>query len=449
MGKNQLRDIGIDTIGTAPWSTHLCQFYDTKQDLIDILVPYFKAGLQNNEFCIWVTSEPLPEEEAGQAMRKAMPDFGQYLKRGQIEIVSHTAWYLKGGDFNGQRVVNAWIDKLNQALANGYDGMRVTGNVSWLEEEDRTSFTEYEEELNRVIGNYNMLVICAYLSTKCGVGKIIDVIGNHQFALIRQAGDWVVLKPKKGQAITLEAAPRRQLTLLEKRFQKYGLKGFSNPEIIELLLCHALLPKEGKKLSHEVTKRYKTLRQFLAAPISELELIPGMTPRCSLCFQMLCEVPQVFLKERIVDKPVSTSSQEVFDFLYYSMRDLKKEVFKVVYLDNRNKIIYSEDLFEGTLDGIHIYPREIEEGAIKHKATGLIFVHNHPSGDCSPSKNDKQITRDLVFIGKVLQIKVLDHLIIGENKYFSFADTGLVEKYETAFINLRLRKKLVIAESYN
>ncbi|GAI14412.1 unnamed protein product [marine sediment metagenome] len=245
-----------------------------------------------------------------------------------------------------------------------------------------------------------------------------------------------------------EAPKRKQLTPLEKRFLQYGLKDFSDPEMIELLLCHALPCKEGEKLTKEVAKRYQTLRQFLAAPEEELKQIPGMTPRCILYIKLMQTVPEISLREEIVGKSAYKEPQEVFDYLYLSMRDLKKEILKVIYLDDRNQIIDIEDLFKGGLDGIHIYPREIQEGAIKHKATGLIFVHNHPSGDCTPSQNDRQITRDLVFIGKVLQIKVLDHIIIGDNKYFSFADAGLIEKYEDDFLNLRLRKKLVIAKDY-
>jgi hypothetical protein len=132
----KIRKTGIDIIGDAPWGTHFCQFYQTKEDLIDILVPYFKAGLENNEFCMWITSEPLSENEAKKAMRKAVPNFDQHLKRGQIEIVPHTEWYLKDGAFNLQRVLDAWIDKLTFALAKGYDGMRVTGNTAWLEKRD-------------------------------------------------------------------------------------------------------------------------------------------------------------------------------------------------------------------------------------------------------------------------------------------------------------------------
>jgi len=117
--KEKIRKMGIENMRSVPWGTHLCQFYQTKKDLIDILVPYFKAGLENNDFCMWVTSEPLSGEEAKKAMRKAVPNFDRYLKRGQIEIIPHTKWYLKDNSFNLQRVLNAWIDKLNNALKKG------------------------------------------------------------------------------------------------------------------------------------------------------------------------------------------------------------------------------------------------------------------------------------------------------------------------------------------
>jgi len=107
------RETGIPAVGAVPWGMHLCSFYDTKQDLIDILVPYFKAGLENNESCIWVTSELLSKKEAEEALREGVPDFAQYLERGQIEIIPYTEWYLKGGVFNKQSVLNAWIGKLN------------------------------------------------------------------------------------------------------------------------------------------------------------------------------------------------------------------------------------------------------------------------------------------------------------------------------------------------
>ncbi len=121
------------------------------------------------------------------------------------------------------------------------------------------------------------------------------------------------------------------------------------------------------------------------------------------------------------------------------MRDLNKEVFKAIYLNSRNQITDTEDLFEGTLESIPIRPREIVESALKRNTAAIIFVHNHPSGDPTPSKSDKRFTRDLVFMGGIIETKVLDHIIIGGNRHFSFADEGLIEKYEDSFSNLRIR----------
>jgi len=114
-------------------------------------------------------------------------------------------------------------------------------------------------------------------------------------------------------------------------------------------------------------------------------------------------------------------------------------VTKAIYLNSRNQIIDIVDLFEGTLENIPIRPREIVEGVIKHSAAAVIFVHNHPSGDPTPSKSDTRFTRDLVFMGDIIEVKVLDHIIIGGNKYFSFADEGLIKKYEYNFLNLKIR----------
>src|SRR3990170_8286456 len=190
----KIRKTGIPVIGDAPWGTHFCQFYQTKEDLIHVLVPYFKAGLENNEFCLWVTSEPLHEKEAEEAMRKAVPDFDLYLKRGQIEIVPHTEWYLKDGVFNLQRILNAWINKLEQALAKGYDGLRVTGNTAWLDKKDWKNFTDYEEQVNSVIGKYPMIAICTYSLDKCVATEILDVVRNHQFAVIKREGKWEIIE---------------------------------------------------------------------------------------------------------------------------------------------------------------------------------------------------------------------------------------------------------------
>jgi DNA repair protein RadC len=153
------------------------------------------------------------------------------------------------------------------------------------------------------------------------------------------------------------------------------------------------------------------------------------------------EIASEFLREQVLDKPYCRSSGEVFDYLYHSMRGLKKEVFKVMFLDSQNGVMEIEDLFEGTLNASAIYPREVIQSAVRHNAAALIFIHNHPAGNPQPSDNDKQITQELVFAGNIVQIKVLDHIIIGDNRYFSFADAKLIEEYNSDFLTLREGKR--------
>jgi PAS domain S-box-containing protein len=191
---DEVRNSGIDVIGSVPWGTHFCQFYRTKQDLTDLLVPYFKAGLEDNEFCMWVTSEPLLVDEAEAAMRNAMKGFDEYLRRGQIEIVQYSEWYLLGGTFDDGRVLEGWISKLGQALARGYSGLRLTGNTFWLERNHWQAFTEYEAKVNDMIGKHKMLAMCTYCLDKCDAGAVIDVVKNHQFTLVSQEGKWDIIE---------------------------------------------------------------------------------------------------------------------------------------------------------------------------------------------------------------------------------------------------------------
>jgi DNA repair protein RadC len=437
------RETGISVIGTVPWGSHICVFYGTGQDLVDILVPYFKAGLENNESCIWITSETISKNEAEEAMGKAIPDFPQYLASGQIDIIPHTDWYLKGDIFNGKRVFNAWIDKLERAMASGYDGLRVSGDTAWLERRDWTKFIAYEGELNPTIGKYHMLAVCTYPLHKHGASQATNVMSNHQYSLIKHKDKLVLIggsehEQVEGKRMLSRVKSGKHLTELQERFIREGFKGLEDQAIIELLLSLVLPAQKAKQLAKACMEQFKNLSDFLATPPKELQRI-GITPACMLCIKLLHELPTKVLKPRIVARSIYKSSKEVFDYLYYSMRDLKKEVFKVIYLNNRSQIIDTADLFEGTAENIPIRPREIIESALTQGATGLIFVHNHPTGDPAPSRSDTQLTRDLVFVGNILQIKVLDHIIIGADRYFSFTDEGLTQKYQDSFLNLKIR----------
>lgn len=192
-----MRKTDIDFVGDVSWGAHFCQFYQTKDDLADLLVPYFKAGLESNEFCIWVTSHPLGVEEAEAALRKVLPEIDDYLRDGQIEIISYKEWYLNNGVFDSERVLDGLVEKLGSALDQGYDGLRLTGNTFWLEKGVWDDFTSYEVDFDQVLRNYNIISLCTYCLDKCNATEIIDVVANHQFALIKRKGKWEMIESSK------------------------------------------------------------------------------------------------------------------------------------------------------------------------------------------------------------------------------------------------------------
>jgi len=222
---------------------------------------------------------------------------------------------------------------------------------------------------------------------------------------------------------------------LREKFIRGGLNGFLDYEIVELLLTLGTPRRDCKEQAKEAMKQFRSLSGVLEASSHELLRIKGIGPHNVFGIKFVQEVSRRFLRERMMRKAYCRSSREVFDYLYHALRDLKKETFKVLFLDAKNQILEEKTLFEGTVDSSAVYPREIIKDALKYEATSLIFVHNHPSGDPEPSGCDKEITRELVFAARLMQLKVLDHIIIGNNCYYSFADQGLIEEYEFQFLN--------------
>jgi PAS domain S-box-containing protein len=184
------RPTGIDVVGDAPWGTHFCQLYATKDDLAEILVPYFKAGLESDERCLWITSPPLDADAAWSALASAVPDLESYRRRGRIEIIPHTEWCLLGGRFERERVLAGWVSKHDDALALGCAGLRLSGDMSWLERSDWRNFAGYEAATDGIFGRHRILALCTFSLERCGAPEIADVIGNHQFALIKRDGRW-------------------------------------------------------------------------------------------------------------------------------------------------------------------------------------------------------------------------------------------------------------------
>jgi signal transduction histidine kinase len=198
---SKLRNTGIGQVGYRPWGTHFCTFYATKTDLVEMLVPYFKAGLENKEFCVWVLSEPVTEPEAWNALRETIPELDEYLAYGSIEIFHGREWYLKHGIFDMERVIRTWNDKLSGALARGYAGMRVSGNTTWLERENWSSFCHYEKVVNDSVVDQNMILLCTYPMATSGAADLHDVVSTHQFAVAMRNGSCeLIAAPELKQA---------------------------------------------------------------------------------------------------------------------------------------------------------------------------------------------------------------------------------------------------------
>jgi C4-dicarboxylate-specific signal transduction histidine kinase len=198
---SEMRRSGISVVGDRPWGTHFCNFYESGKDLFHMLLSYFKAGLEDNEFCVWVVSEPLSEREAWDGLREAVPDFDQYLSKRSIQVFDGQDWYLKGGTFDSSRVMTAWNEKLDRALDRGYAGLRGTGNTAWLQKKDWKAFSEYEQLVNDSVAGRRTILLCTYALNSCGANELLDVVATHQFATARRRGDWELIEtPELKQA---------------------------------------------------------------------------------------------------------------------------------------------------------------------------------------------------------------------------------------------------------
>jgi DNA repair protein RadC len=213
---------------------------------------------------------------------------------------------------------------------------------------------------------------------------------------------------------------------LRDKFLTSGLSGFHDYEVIELLLTLATPMKDCKEAAKTALKKFKTLQGVFEASPNELCEVEGIGPKNILGLRLIKAVADRYLKKKLIRKDPVNNPKELFDYLYHSIRDKHQESFQVVFLDAKNKVITTEMLFKGTLTASSVYPREVVQAALNHNAAALIFAHNHPSGDSNPSTEDVFITRRLVFACRVMGITVHDHIVIGDNRFFSFADQGYI-----------------------
>jgi DNA repair protein RadC len=213
---------------------------------------------------------------------------------------------------------------------------------------------------------------------------------------------------------------------LKERFRKTNGEGLADYELLELLLMQAIPRKDVKPLAKALITKYGSLADVLNASIQDLAKEKGLGEGSATSLKLAHAVAISVRKDGLKKKPSIENRLELLDYLYTKMSSLKHEEFHVIYLDGKNNILDDEVLFKGTVNSSAVYPREVTKAALKHGALNIVLVHNHPSGDPSPSTEDENITEDIMRAVGAVEIEVYDHIIIGNNKHYSFRDFGKI-----------------------
>lgn len=216
---------------------------------------------------------------------------------------------------------------------------------------------------------------------------------------------------------------------LRKRYIKSGLEGFNDYEVLELLLTYSIARKDVKPIAKELIEKFGTIDEIAKSDVKSLLEVDGIGEGSAVFLKLIGDIALTLYREKIEDKDILTikSKNSLLSYLRGEIGYSPREEFKILFLDSSNKLIASEILFYGTIDKSAIYPREIVERVIKNRAKSVIFAHNHPSGSISPSKKDIELTQYMYDSLKLLEIRLLDHIIITKNSYFSFLEEGLIE----------------------
>lgn len=212
-----------------------------------------------------------------------------------------------------------------------------------------------------------------------------------------------------------------------ERLVEQGPQSLTEAELLAILLRSGIRGKDALSLAREMLRTFGGLRGLLALEPRELQKIKGLGNAKVATLLAAIEITRRQLRAEAFKGNVIRAPQTVVNYLVATMRDRKREVFKVLFLNRANRILAEEDLFYGTIDEATVHVREVVKAALQHHAVSLILVHNHPSGRVEPSREDIEITKRIESACQTVSIRILDHIIIGDNQYFSFRERNLIE----------------------
>ncbi len=213
---------------------------------------------------------------------------------------------------------------------------------------------------------------------------------------------------------------------LRERFRKSGAEGMHDYELLELLLTFSIPRRDVKPVAKKLISEFGGLSGVLDADQKKLEGLQGVGSMSAALIRLVKELYNTYLAENMKRGDVLSSPETVLKFVRVRLSGMTNEAFMVIYMNVKNEVIDYSILHEGTVDNVAVYPRRIIESALSRHASGVILVHNHPSGNPAPSREDKALTRDIADAAMTLDIRVLDHIIVGKDGYFSFMENGLL-----------------------
>jgi len=211
-----------------------------------------------------------------------------------------------------------------------------------------------------------------------------------------------------------------------EKLLKNGADHLSDAELLAIFLRTGMAGKSAVDLARELLNRFTSLTGLFAADQNAFCQVPGMGPAKYAQLQAVLEMARRALEEKLKSGDAMSSPNSVRDYLRLTLQSKKHEVFVAIFLDAQNRSIAAEELFTGTLTQTSVYPREVVKRALHHNAAALIFAHNHPSGIAEPSHADEILTQSLKQALALVDVKVLDHFIVGNGAAMSFAERGLI-----------------------
>ena len=190
-----LRETGIDLIGRVPWGTHLSLFCETKRDIIESAVCYFRPAALSNEHCIWVVSEPVDTRDALRALR-AVPELERLRAKAAFEVVDGTSWYQSHSPFDRRTLIEAWKQRIATALERNFDGVRAFGNPLWRNVHQWVGVKAYERDLEKLVAQRPVIMLCVYSMRKSWPEDVFDLARTHQSVIARRRGAWEFLNTR-------------------------------------------------------------------------------------------------------------------------------------------------------------------------------------------------------------------------------------------------------------